>query len=241
MKTNLSDNYTLIRSASQGDKDAEKQLIDKNLPLVHSCVKKLIRQGFEYEDLVQVGSIGLIKALRKFDTSLGLKLSTYAVPLIIGEIKRYMRDDGALKVSRSYKELWLKAVRVRESLAKTNCCEPGISEIAKKLDVSTEKLVIAMDACMPCESLQRPVETGNFGSGLCLADTISDGKSAIEETDMIALKSAINSLEQRERKIIILRYFMGKTQREVADIIGVSQVQVSRIEKKVLCSLREMM
>ena len=233
-------NYTLIKSAIQGDKEAEKTLVDKNLPLVHSCVKKLIRQDFEYDDLVQVGSIGLIKALRKFDTSLGLKLSTYAVPLIIGEIKRYMRDDSTLKVSRSYKELWMKAVKVREHLTKKLFREPGISEIADELGVDTEKLIVAMEACRPCDSLYRSVDSSS-SSELCLADTIRSLDTPEKEIDMIALKCAINSLEPRERKIIILRYFMGKTQMEVAKIIGVSQVQISRIEKRVLLSMREKM
>ena len=234
----MPDNYTLIKLASHGDKEAEKVLVRENLPLVHSCVKKLIRQGFEYDDLVQVGSIGLIKALRNFDTSLGLKLSTYAVPLIMGEIKRYMRDDNTLKVSRSYRELWLKAVRVREHLTKKLFREPGINEVAGELGVDTEKLIIAMEACMPCESLQKSFGNDS-GSELCLADTISSPETIEKEIDVIALKCAVNSLDARERKIIILRYFMGKTQMEVAQIIGVSQVQISRIEKKVLRNLRE--
>lgn len=233
------DNTALIKKAADGDKNAEDILIDKNLPLVHSCVKKLIRQGFEYDDLVQVGSIGLIKALRKFDTSLGLKLSTYAVPLIMGEIKRYMRDYGALKVSRTHKELWLKAIRVREILTKKNSREPGVGEIAKEMGVSLEKLIIAMEACRPCESLQSPI--GNDGKNdIFLADTVSSDSTPERDTEIIALKGAINSLNQRERKIIILRYFMGKTQCEVSKIIGVSQVQVSRIEKKILSNLRNM-
>ena len=235
----LIDNTALIKKAADGDKNAEDILIDKNLPLVHSCVKKLIRQGFEYDDLVQVGSIGLIKALRKFDTSLGLKLSTYAVPLIMGEIKRYMRDYGALKVSRTHKELWLKAIRVREILTKKNSREPGVGEIAKEMGVSLEKLIIAMEACRPCESLQSPI--GNDGKNdIFLADTVSSDSTPERDTEIIALKGAINSLNQRERKIIILRYFMGKTQCEVSKIIGVSQVQVSRIEKKILSNLRNM-
>jgi len=236
----LTDNTALIKNASEGDKTAEDILVKQNIPLVHSCVKKLIRQGFEYDDLVQVGSIGLIKALRKFDTSLGLKLSTYAVPLIMGEIKRYMRDYSALKVSRSHKELWLKAVRVREILTKRLSREAGINEIAKEMGVSTEKLVMAMEACRPCESLQSPI--GNDGKNdIFLADTVGDSSTPEKDTEIIALKSAINSLNERERKIIILRYFMGKTQCEVSEIIGVSQVQISRIEKKILSGLRHMM
>lgn len=235
----LIDNTTLIKMATDGDKTAEDILVDRNLPLVHSCVKKLIRQGFEYDDLVQVGSIGLVKALRKFDTSLGLKLSTYAVPLIMGEIKRYMRDYSTLKVSRTHKELWLKVVRVREILTKKLLREPGIGEIAKEIGVDVEKVIIAMEACRPCESLQSPV--GNDGKNdIFLADMVSSDSTPEKDTEIIALKGAINSLGQRERKIIILRYFMGKTQCEVSKIIGVSQVQISRIEKKILENLRNM-
>ncbi len=235
----LTDNSVLIKMALNGDKTAENILVDRNLPLVHSCVKKLIRQGFEYDDLVQVGSIGLVKALRKFDTSLNLKLSTYAVPLIMGEIKRYMRDYNIMKVSRTHKELWLKAVRVREILTKKFFREPGIGEIAKEMGTDVEKLIIAMEACRPCESLQSPVGNDDK-NGLSLADTISSDSTPEKDTEIIALKGAVNSLGKRERKIIILRYFMGKTQCEVSKIIGVSQVQISRIEKKILANLRDM-
>ncbi len=235
----LTDNSALIKMALNGDKTAENILVDRNLPLVHSCVKKLIRQGFEYDDLVQVGSIGLVKALRKFDTSLNLKLSTYAVPLIMGEIKRYMRDYNIMKVSRTHKELWLKAVRVREILTKKFSREPGIGEIAKEMGIDVEKLIIAMEACRPCESLQSHVGNDEKNN-LSLADTISSDSSPEKDTEIIALKGAVNSLGKREREIIILRYFMGKTQCEVSKIIGVSQVQISRIEKKILANLRDM-
>lgn len=234
----MTDTYNLINLARQGDKLAEKKLIDDNLPLVHSCARKLMRPGYEYEDLVQVGSIGLVKAIRRFDTGLGLRLSTYAVPLIMGEIKRYIRDDSPLKVSRSLRELWIKASKVRQVLTAELFREPTIGEIANRLGTDTEKLTLAMEAAMPCESLQQKIGGDDKGE-IYIADTVKAPVSTEDEIEKIALKNAIATLGEREKKIIILRYFRGKTQTEVSHIIGVSQVQISRIEKKVLSSLRQ--
>ena len=233
----MTDIYKLIRMVHSGDKNAEKKLTDDNMALVYSCVRKLIRHGYDFDDLVQVGSIGLIKAIRRFDTNLGLRLSTYAVPLIMGEIKRYMRDDSALKVSRSLRELWIKAVHVRETLSSQMSREPTVGEISQKLSCTVEELTMAMEACMPCESLWQKM--GGSDSETCLADTVKDRFSTDEELEKLALKEAIKSLDERDKKIIILRYFRGKTQTEVSRIIGVSQVQISRIEKKVLTTLRK--
>jgi len=233
----LTDIYKLIRLVHSGDKNAEKKLTDDNMALVYSCVRKLIRPGYDFDDLVQVGSIGLIKAIRRFDTSLGLRLSTYAVPLIMGEIKRYMRDDSSLKVSRSLRELWIKAIHVRESLSAQMMREPTVGEISRKLCCSVEDVTMAMEACMPCESLWQPI--GGNDSEILLADVVKDKFSTEDELEKIALKEAIKNLDERDRKIIILRYFRGKTQTEVSRIIGVSQVQISRIEKRVLTRLRE--
>lgn len=233
----MTDIYTEIRLAAQGDKLAEQKVVNANLPLVHSCVRKLIRSGCEYDDLLQVGSIGLVKAIRNFDPELGYKLSTYAVPLIMGEIKRYMRDNSMLKVSRSYRELWGKAVSAREALTSKLGREPKISEIAKACDTSVERLTLAMEACTPCESLQQKVGGGEKGD-IYLADILS-GSSSDDELEKIALRTALGQLGERDKKIIIMRYFRGKTQTEVSREIGVSQVQISRIEKKVLQSLRK--
>ena len=232
--------YDLINRARMGDKQAEKMLVDENILLVHSCVRKLIRPGFEYEDLVQVGTIGLIKALRRFNTALGLKLSTYAVPLIMGEIKRFIRDDSPLKVSRSLRELWIKAVRVRQRLTAELFREPTIGEIACGLDVDVEKLTLAMEACMPCESIYQSI-SGDSDDAMYVADTLASKNTNDDDIEKIALKNAISSLGERDKKIILLRYFRGKTQTEVSQIIGVSQVQISRLEKKVLAKLKEKM
>lgn len=230
--------FELILSAQKGDKHSEEILINENMPLVHRCVRALLRENYDYEDLVQLGSIGLVKAIRRFDTGLNLMFSTYAVPLINGEIKRFLRDDGMIKVSRSLKETKQKISYAQKELSQKLNREPTISEIANHTGINIEKIVLALDACLPCESLQRPVLADGTGD-LTLADTIDDNHSFTDELEKIALKSALGSLNTRDRQVIILRYFKGKTQSEVSKIIGVSQVQISRIEKKVLSSLKE--
>lgn len=229
---------TTTHSACTYDKIEEERLVEKHLPLVHSCARKLWHEGLDYDDLIQLGSIGLIKAIRRFDKTLGNMFSTYAVPLIMGEIRRFLRDDGTVKVSRSLKEIKVKSVNARGELSALLNREPTVSEIAEYIGVDTEKLVLALDACMPCESLQREVYTdGN--SDITLGEIISDNFSFSNEIEKIALKSALDTLNPRDKKIIILRYFKGKTQAEISEIIGVSQVQISRIEKKVIESLRK--
>lgn len=230
--------FELIISAQKGDKLSEETLINENMPLVHRCVRALSREGYEYDDLIQLGAIGLVKAIRRFDTGLGLMFSTYAVPLINGEIKRFIRDDGIIKVSRSLKETKQKITYAQRELAQMNNREPSLGEISAHTGIDIEKIVLALDACMPCESLQRPV-LNDGTSELVLADTINDNNGFADELEKIALKSALGNLKPRDRQIIILRYFKGKTQSEISKLIGVSQVQISRIEKKVLASLRE--
>lgn len=230
--------FELIISAQKGDKLSEETLINENMPLVHRCVRALSREGYEYDDLIQLGAIGLVKAIRRFDTGLGLMFSTYAVPLINGEIKRFIRDDGIIKVSRSLKETKQKITYAQRELAQMNNREPSLREISAHTGIDIEKIVLALDACMPCESLQRPV-LNDGTSELVLADTINDNTGFADELEKIALKSALGNLKPRDRQIIILRYFKGKTQSEISKLIGVSQVQISRIEKKVLASLRE--
>ena len=230
--------FELILSAQKGDKHSEEILINENMPLVHRCVRALSREGYDYDDLVQLGSIGLVKAIRRFDTGLNLMFSTYAVPLINGEIKRFLRDDGMIKISRSLKEIKQKVNYAARQLSQQLNREPTISEISHFIGIETEKIVLALDACLPCESLQRPVLADGTGD-LILADTINDNHAFSDELEKIALKSALSSLKPRDRQIIVLRYFKGKTQSEISKIIGVSQVQISRIEKKVLSSLKE--
>lgn len=230
--------FELILSAQKGDKHSEEILINENMPLVHRCVRALLRDGHDYEDLVQLGSIGLIKAIRRFDVSLNLMFSTYAVPLISGEIKRFLRDDSMIKISRSLKEIKQKINYAQRELAQINNREPSLSEISNYTGIEIEKIVLALEACMPCESLQRPV-LNDGTSELVLADTINDDAGFADELEKIALKSALGNLKSRDRQIIILRYFKGKTQSEISKIVGVSQVQISRIEKKVLMYLKE--
>ncbi len=234
----MTDTYNLVELAQKGDKTAEKKLIDDNISLVHSCARTLRITGYEYEDLIQVGSIGLLKAIRNFNTSLGLKLSTYAVPLIMGEIKRYIRDNTSIKVSRSLRELWFKMTKESRALENELMREPTIGELSKRLGVSVEKLTLAMEASTPCDYLERKI-TGDEKGEIHLADTLKSLDTPENEIDKIALKEALKNLKDRDKKIILLRYFRGKTQIEVSQIIGVSQVQISRIEKRVIASLKE--
>lgn len=227
---------SLVTKAREGDRASEEILIEENLPLVHSCVRKIVYAGIEYDDLLQLGCIGLVKAIRRFDTSFGVAFSTYAVPLIMGEIRRFLRDDGIIKVSRSLKEIKTKALSVSEDLFLELGHEPTVAELASCMGISREKLVMAMEACCPCDSLQRSISADGSGD-ITLGDTVSDEYSINGEIDKIALKLALEKLNSKEKKIIILRYFRGKTQAEISAIIGVSQVQVSRIEKKVLAYL----
>ena len=228
----------LITKAQQGDKSSEETLINENMPLVHSCVKKFLRDSLEYDDLLQLGSIGLIKAIRRFDTKYEVMFSTYAVPLIMGEIRRFLRDDGIIKVSRSLKEINKKVCLAQGELMIKLGCDPTLSQIADYIKIDKEKILVAMEACHPCESLHKKVSSEN-SSDTELADIISDSRTPCDEIEKIALKSALANLDVRERKIIVLRYFKGKTQMEISKLVGVSQVQVSRIEKKVLAALKE--
>ena len=228
---------SLITKAGHGDKLAEEILVSKNMPLVHSCVKKLIHEGLDYDDLLQLGSIGLIKAIRRFNTDYNVEFSTYAVPLIMGEIRRFLRDDGMVKVSRSLKEIKKKVLTAHSELSAKLNREPTIGEIAEVTEIPQEKIIMALEACAPCESLEKPLYPDATGE-IKLADTIPDTTHPSDELEKIALKTALANLKPRDRKIIILRYFKGKTQAEVSKFVGVSQVQVSRCEKKILESLK---
>ncbi|MBQ3114594.1 MAG: SigB/SigF/SigG family RNA polymerase sigma factor [Clostridia bacterium] len=229
------DIYQAINKAKNGDKECRSFLVEKNSKLVWSIVKRFSNRGHETEDLFQVGCIGLIKAIDKFDTSLGLQFSTYAVPMITGEIKRFIRDDGIIKVSRSIKETGIKVMAVRERLSNSLNREPTISEIAKEIGVSPEDVVVSMEAYSRPASLnyaendEQPLEE----------QLSSNNDLEAESVDRLALKSVLSTFPKRERQIIFMRYFMDKTQSETAKKIGISQVQVSRIEKKVLSQMRE--
>ncbi len=233
------DMLELIKLAQQGDNKAIENIIQKNSGLIWSIVKRFLNRGYDAEDLYQIGSIGLLKCIKKFDISYDVKFSTYAVPMIMGEIKRFLRDDGLIKVSRPLKEIAVKAKYMRDVLTKENDEEPTINELAIAIDVSIEDLVLALDADREVESLYSTVYQ-NDGKNIYLIDKL-DIKNDNQENlvDIIVLKDIIKTLDEREKQIITLRYFEDKTQSQVAKIIGVSQVQVSRIEKKVLSKIRE--
>ncbi|MCL2386094.1 MAG: RNA polymerase sporulation sigma factor SigF [Defluviitaleaceae bacterium] len=228
----------LIARAQAGDNDAAEQLIKENSGLIWSVVKKFAKRGYEPDDLYQIGAIGLLKCIRKFDSSFDVKFSTYAIPMIIGEIKRFLRDDGIIKVSRPMKEMATKARYTTEMLIAKLGRQPTINELAAEIGVGTEELIVAMEAGHDVESLHATIYQGD-GSPIFLIDKVAqntnDGDHAV---NILALKQLIERLKPKERQVIILRYFQDKTQMEVAKAIGVSQVQVSRIEKKVLQILK---
>ncbi len=233
---------TLIINAKAGDRQAQATLVEKNVGLVWSIVKRFQNRGYEVDDLYQIGSIGLIKAINKFDASYDVKFSTYAVPMIIGEIKRFIRDDGIIKVSRSLKEIASKARITKEILTKELGREPGVNEIAERMNVSPEELVMAIEAGCTPESLYSTVGEGD-NTPILLIDRINadNNSSEVDLIDKIAIRQILDSLDARERQIIILRYFKEKTQVQIARLLGISQVQVSRIEKKILKDIKHKM
>jgi len=229
----------LIARAQAGDDSAAEQLIQENNGLIWSVVKKFSKRGHELDDLYQIGAIGLLKCIRKFDTSFDVKFSTYAIPMIIGEIKRFLRDDGMIKVSRPMKEIATKARYVTEMLTAKLGRQPTVNELATEMNISTEELVVAMEAGMDVESLHATVYQGD-GNPIFLIDKLAKNQDEGDKVvNYLALKELISRLKPKERQVIFLRYFQDKTQMEVAKAIGVSQVQVSRIEKKVLQSLKD--
>lgn len=230
----------LIEKVQNGDEEAKEILISSNLGLVRSVVSRFLNIGYDREDLFQLGSIGLIKSIYKFDPKFNVKFSTYAVPMILGEIKRYLRDDGMIKVSRSLKQIAVKAKMESEALTKKLGREPSIEELAKAIDVEKEDLVMAMEANFNVEYLQGVIHEEERPP-ICLIDKISmKGESEEEKVvDNILLKDILGRLDKRERQIIVLRYFEDMTQSEIGEMLNISQVQVSRIEKKVLSKLKE--
>lgn len=231
----------LIRRSQEGDKEARETLIEENMGLIHHVVKRFLGRGVEAEDLFQIGAIGLVKAVDRFDLSFDVRFSTYAVPMIAGEIKRFLRDDSMIKISRSLKELAIRAARLREQLLMERGEEPGVEELAGLLGVEPEELVQAMDGSAEVESLQKIVYQGD-GEGLSLMDKVEQGKDE-EETLLrqLLLEQLLRSLEPKERRLIMLRFFHDRTQTQVAEELGMSQVQVSRLEKKILQALKKRM
>ena len=229
----------LIQSAHEGDKSARDRLVSENMGLVWSIVRRFGGRGYDPEDLFQIGSIGLIKAIDKFDLSFDVKFSTYAVPMIAGEIKRFLRDDGMIKVSRVLKETAVKAKSVKEALNLKLGREPTLNEIAGELGICVEELAAAMESGAEIESLQNTIYQGD-GSSIHLMDKLEEKSNPAEEVmNKMLLGRLLNELSPQERKIIIRRYYMEQTQTQIAKELGISQVQVSRMEKKILKSMRE--
>ena len=222
----------LIERSQAGDMEARDLIVNQNTRLVWSVVQRFLNRGYEADDLFQIGCIGLIKSVDKFDLSYDVKFSTYAVPMIIGEIQRFLRDDGTVKVSRSIKELGHKIRKMKDELSKTLGRNPTVNEIAEKLEITPEEVVFAGEASRTLSSIHETVYE-NDGDPITLLDQIAD-QSETKWFEKIALKEAINHLDERERLIIYLRYYKDQTQSEVADRLGISQVQVSRLEKKIL-------
>ena len=228
----------LIGRAHQGDKAARDILFEENTGLIYSVARRFLGRGVEMEDLFQIGSIGLLKAVDKFDMSYDVKFSTYAVPMIIGEIRRYLRDNNSIRVSRSLRDIAYKTIYTRENYMRQHLKEPTIAEIADEIGIDKEMIVYAMDAIQSPVSLFEPVYSEG-GDTLYVMDQISDKKNREENwVEDISLRDAMNRLGERERHIIDLRFYEGKTQMEVADEIGISQAQVSRLEKHALRSMR---
>lgn len=217
-----------------------EKLIKENNGLIWSIVKRFMNRGYEVEDLYQIGSIGFIKSIKRFDTNFEVKLSTYSVPYILGEIKRFIRDDGPIKVSRSIKELNVKINELKKHYLIKTGKEITIEEICEELKIEKEDAIIAMESTNAIESIERATSTeNNDGKRLTIFDKISTGKNEEENiTNKIVVNQLINELEDRDKEIILLRFFKEKTQTEVAKILGISQVQVSRIEKKILNNMK---
>ena len=229
----------LFARIAAGDKSARDEFVGGNLRLVLSVVQRFAGRGEMMDDLFQVGCIGLMKSIDNFDTTLGVRFSTYAVPMIIGEIRRYLRDNNAIRVSRSLRDIAYKAMQAREKLSVDLGRDPTGAEIAKALDAKEEDVVLALDAIQEPMSLNEPIYHDN-GDALYVMDQIRDERGGEEEwTRNIALKNAMDHLNERERKIVQMRFFGGRTQMEVAEEIGISQAQVSRLEKTALAHMKK--
>ena len=229
----------LIRKSHDGDKEAREQLVEENVGLVWCVVKRFCGRGTEAGDLFQIGSIGLLKAIDKFDLSYDVKFSTYAVLMISGEIKRFVQDDGMIKVSRSLKELSYRSIRAREKLTDRLGREPTLEEMSAELGVDKEEIVQAMEAGGEVESLYRPIHQKE-GSEIRLLDRLEEKDQREEKIlDRMVLRQMLETLDSRERQLIYLRYFADKTQADVGKIMGISQVQVSRMEKRIIENLRK--
>ncbi len=230
----------LIQKSHEGDKAAREQLVEENVGLIWCVVKRFYGRGLENEDLFQIGSIGLLKAIDKFDLSYDVKFSTYAVPMISGEIKRFLRDDGMIKVSRTLKELSYKIFQTREKLLDLLGREPTIEELAEKMQIDKEEIVEALEAGSEVESIYKPIHQKE-GNEIRLMDKLEEKEHREEKIlDHMLLQQLLGTLEKEERTLIYMRYFQDKTQSQVGKELGISQVQVSRMEKKIMENLRKL-
>ncbi|MEG0578701.1 MAG: SigF/SigG family RNA polymerase sporulation sigma factor [Niameybacter sp.] len=228
----------LIMKAQQGDETAKEILVEENVGLVWSLVKRFTGRGYELEDLFQIGSIGLLKSIEKFDLSYNVKFSTYAVPMIVGEIKRFLRDEGMIIVSRSLKEIAYKARGMKEELCRSLDREPTMNEIAAALDIPVDDVLVALEANLEIESLSAIIHQGD-GKPITLEDKIDQAPQEQNNMiDHIVVGQVIEALAPIEKEIIVYRYYEDRTQTEIAELLGISQVQVSRIEKRILKKMR---
>lgn len=233
----IMDNSCLLKKINDGDNDAFEKMVSDNMGLVNNIVNDFCGRGYEREDLVQIGAIGLIKAIRKFDINYGVQFSTYAVPVIAGEIRRFFRDDGIIKVSRTVKMTAAKGRTAENALRQRTGREPTVSEISDECGIGTEELVYAFEACRTCESLNEYImDTENEKEDILPVESYEE-----KVVEKIWIKDSLNSLLPRERQVIVLRYIKDMTQSKIAEIIGVSQVHVSRIEKKALDKIKLML
>lgn len=231
------DNASLIKLAQSGDESALDVLIQQNMGLVKRIVLRFKDRGCEYDDLVQIGTIGMIKAVKSFDFSFNTVFSTYAVPLIIGEIRRYLRDDGLIKISRQIKKNGIDIMRKKEEFEKTHSREPSVSELAALCELSVEDVIQALEAISPIRSLQEPLSDDESST---LGNVLSDDENEIDKiTEKLALKEALKSLPEQQRQIIVLRYFKDMSQQQTGEILGLTQVKVSREEKRIINYLRQ--
>ncbi|WP_302627135.1 SigB/SigF/SigG family RNA polymerase sigma factor [uncultured Eubacterium sp.] len=233
------DIITLIKMAHEGDKQSRDKILLENTALIWSIVRRFLNRGYEGDDLFQIGCIGMLKAIDRFDTSFNVSFSTYAVPLITGEIRRFLRDDGIIKVSRTIKENQLKIYLETEKFRKDNNREPTLEELARECGLSSEEIITALEASREVESIYKEIDGGD-NKNQTIIEKIEDNKDHENMViNRIMVRQLLETLNEKERKIIILRYFQNKTQSEIAGLIGMTQVQVSRAEKKILENLKK--
>lgn len=232
------DVFEAIIRAQQGDQKALERVVESNLGLVRHVVGKWESRGGDWEDLFQVGCIGLCKAVQRFDPAFGVQFSTYAVPLILGEIKQFLRDDGPIKVSRTLKTLAYQVQQLRETYREKTGEEPTIGMLAEELEVDPAEITLSMEAMEPIQSLYRRAENGEE---YCLLDCLGEQDESEQMVDRLCLSQILGQLTVRERQIMVMRYYQQKTQAEIATVLHISQVQVSRLEKKILQNMRQML